>query len=163
MCFVLLAEKCHGQQEDRDLLHGGEEECWQRGEESKIQTLTQHTHTSTFLMVQKGVPAERIHPAKGLSHLARWYAGLTWGFCFWFCLLCMHGCVSVCELSPLSSPSTCCWALERQQPNDSRLLLSYLRERGIQVCVVVWVCMTVCVCVCVYTLHFLSLVESIIH
>lgn len=34
--YVLPAEKCHGQQEDRDILHGGEEECRQRGEQRKI-------------------------------------------------------------------------------------------------------------------------------
>lgn len=96
--FEFLAEKRHGQQEDGDLLHGSEEECGQRGKASQIGNRTQNA--STFFswsqkVHQRKYSAERIHPAKGLLLLARWCTGLTWGFCFWFGLLCMHWCVSL--------------------------------------------------------------------
>lgn len=59
---VFLVEKCHGQQEDGDLLHGGDEECGQRGKLSKIQK------TLALICLQKvyeqNNPTVRIHSAK---------------------------------------------------------------------------------------------------
>lgn len=149
--FVFLAEKCHGQQEDRDFLHGGEEECRQRGEEPEIQ---KHTLTSTFWMVPKGEPEKilsRENPlCQGVVTLGTVMYRIDWGILFliWFAL---HAwvCVFLC-VSPLSPPSTCCWIWERQQPSDSLLLFACLRDRGrgIQVCV----CVHACVSVCMHTL-----------
>lgn len=52
--------------------------------------------------------AEGICSGKGLLNLAQWCTGLTWGFSFWFGLLCMRWCVSLC-VSSLSPASTCFW------------------------------------------------------
>lgn len=42
--LVLQAAKCHGEQEDWDILHGGEEERRQRSEKSKPQMQIYKTH-----------------------------------------------------------------------------------------------------------------------
>lgn len=110
MCaLVCLVEKCHGQQKDRDLLHGGEEECGQRGEQSKILHCTK---TSTFQMVPRGVPEKNLSRENPLCQGAVTLGTVMYRidlgilFLIWFAL---HGlvCVSV-SVSPLSLPSTCC-------------------------------------------------------
>lgn len=73
----------------------------------KLQNVQAHTN-KLFPNGPKGCTIENtqqgeIHSAKGLLHLAQGCSGLTWGFCFRFCLLGMHGCVSVCMCEPLIS------------------------------------------------------------
>ncbi len=136
LCFVPLAEKRHGQQEDRDLLHGGEEERWQRGEESKIQKKHKHAQTGSFLMVPKGVPEKILsmeNPlCQGVVTLGTVMYRIDLGILFQI-LFALYACVCVC---------LCVWApylhrahvaeCERQRPSE--------RHSGACVCV--------CVCVC---------------
>lgn len=115
----------------------------------KIQCKKEDTN-NLFSHGAKGCATENtqrgeIHSAKGLLHLAQWCTGLTWGFRFRFCLLCMHGCVSVCMCEPLISSKHMVLNTGETAVEWSLLLLACWRGRrggGIQVCV------CVCVCLC---------------
>lgn len=70
MCF--LAEKCHGQQENRDLLYGGDKKCGQRGEKYKMckkKKLKKQQNIFAPKGEQKKYKAEGIYSGKGAVKL----------------------------------------------------------------------------------------------
>lgn len=98
VCFVLPAAKRHGEQEDRDLLHGGEEECWQGGEESKTQKMHKHTQTSSQRLGHWKYSAGRNSLCqRGCytwhSDVQDWLGDFVSDF---VCCACMVVCLSVC-------------------------------------------------------------------
>lgn len=116
MCALfacLLAAKRHGEQENRDLLYGGEEECWQRGETSRSQEM--HRHTRTNKLFSDGLrhwkcSAGRNPLCQGVVTFGTVMYSIDSGILFQI-LFALHACVCVCVcvcVSSLSPTSTWC-------------------------------------------------------